>query len=275
MQNFTNSPLATYTKLSPNHSGQRTHDIDTITPHCFVGQVTVERGCEAFQPKSRKASCNYVIGLDGRIGLCVEEKNRSWCSGGELNVNGFTGAMNDQRAITIETASDSIDPYAFRPEAFNALVDLCVDICKRYGKTKLLWIPNKENAVAYAPKADEMKLTVHRWFARKSCPGNWMYDRMGELASRVNCRLCGEPADTTPPAPKPLYRVQIGAFKNRDNAERLLAKVKPAFPDAFIKEVDGYYKVQIGAFTVLDNATKMLQKAEMSGFTDAFIHKEG
>lgn len=273
MQNYTNSPLVAYTKLSPNHSGQRTHDIDTITPHCFVGQVTPERGCEVFQPTSRKASCNYVLGYDGRTGLCVEEKNRSWCSGGELNVNGFTGSMNDQRAITIECASDNTAPYALTDTAYAALIVLCADICKRYGKKKLLWIPDKVQAVAYEPAADEMKLTVHRWFARKSCPGDWLMERMSDLATKVTALLEGS-QNVTPVTPKYLYRVQIGAFKDKGNAERLLAKVKNTFEDAFIKQVGDYYKVQIGAFSILSNAERMLEKAEIKGFVDAFITKE-
>lgn len=39
---MSNSPLVSYTKLSPNHSGQRTHVVDRITPHCVVGQCSVE-----------------------------------------------------------------------------------------------------------------------------------------------------------------------------------------------------------------------------------------
>ena len=287
MQNYTNSPLVSYTKLSPNNSGQRTHDIDRITPHCFVGQVTVERGCEVFANPNRKASCNYVIGLDGRIALCVEEKNRSWCSGGELNVNGKTGAMNDQRAITIETASDNFSPYKFNEVAFASLIDLCADICVRYGKTKLLWLGDKYITESYVPQPDEMVLTVHRWYANKSCPGQWCFDRMGEIAERVTALLNATPDPLPEPIPQPkvLYRVQVGAFLIRSNAENMVKKVRVNFPDAFIKIYSDYYdeahdcftdlyKVQIGAFTVLENATKCLEKAEMLGYTDAFIAKE-
>ena len=159
-QKFTNSGLVDYTKLSPNNSGQRTHDIDRITPHCVVGQATVERIGQIFQPISKKASCNYGIGKDGRVALIVEEKNRSWCS---------SSNANDQRAITIECASDSTSPYAFNDKVYTKLILLCVDICKRYNKTKLLWIPDKATALAYNPKADEMLITVHSWFANKSC----------------------------------------------------------------------------------------------------------
>ena len=163
---YTNSPMVSYTKLSPNHSGQRTHSIDRITPHCVVGQCSVETLGRIFTPTSKQASSNYGIGLDGRVGMYVEEKNRSWCS---------SSNANDQRAVTIECASDSTEPYAFKDVVYQTLIKLCVDICQRNGKTKLLWLGDKDKTLNYAPKANEMILTVHRWFANKSCPGNWMY----------------------------------------------------------------------------------------------------
>ena len=153
---YTNSPMVSYTKLSPNHSGQRTHSIDRITPHCVVGQCSVETLGRIFTPTSKQASCNYGIGLDGRVGMYVEEKNRSWCS---------SSNANDQRAVTIECASDSTEPYAFKDVVYQTLIKLCVDICQRNGKTKLLWLGDKDKTLNYAPKADEMILTVHRWFA--------------------------------------------------------------------------------------------------------------
>ena len=71
----------------------------------------------------------------------------------------------------------------------SVLITLCVDICKRNGKTKLLWLEDKDKTLAYTPTPDEMVLTVHRWFANKSCPGNWMYARMGDLAEKVTAQL--------------------------------------------------------------------------------------
>lgn len=177
---YANSPMVSYTKLSPNHSGQRTHSIDRITPHCVVGQCSVERLGNVFLPKSRQASSNYGIGVDGRVGMYVEEKNRSWCS---------SSAANDQRAVTIECASDNTEPYAFEDAVYQTLIKLCADICKRNGKTKLLWLCDKDKTLNYSPKPDEMMLTVHRWFANKSCPGNWMYARMGDLAEKVTAQL--------------------------------------------------------------------------------------
>lgn len=196
---YTNSPMVSYTKLSSNHSGQRTHDIDRITPHCVVGQCSVETLGNIFLPVSRQASSNYGIGPDGRVGMYVEEKNRSWCS---------SSNANDQRAVTIECASDTTEPYAFRDVVYQTLIKLCVDICKRNGKTKLLWLGDKTKTLSYTPKPDEMILTVHRWFANKSCPGNWMYARMGDLAKKVTAALGG---DMKPAKPvKPSVTIKVG-----------------------------------------------------------------
>lgn len=216
---YTNSSLVSYTKLSPNHSGQRTHSIDRITPHCVVGQCSVETLGSIFYPTSRQASCQYGIGSDGRIGMYVEEKNRSWCS---------SSNANDQRAITIECASDTSEPYAMNSKVYDALIKLCVDICKRNGKKKLIWLGDKDKTLNYNPKSDEMVITVHRWFANKSCPGNWLYARLGDLATKVTAQLAG--TTTTPETPTAtLYRVrktwsdsktQKGAFKVLSNAKK-------------------------------------------------------
>ena len=172
--------MAVYKKLSPNHSGKRTHAIDRITPHCVVGQCTAEGLGSWFAKTSTQASSNYGIDKDGRVGLYVEEKNRSWCS---------SSNANDQRAVTIECASDTKEPYTMNSKVYTTLIKLCVDICKRNGKKKLLWISNKSKALNYVPKSDEMILTVHRWFANKSCPGNWLYSRLGKLATEVTKQL--------------------------------------------------------------------------------------
>ena len=179
---YTNSSMVVYKKLSPNHSGQRTHSIDRITPHCVVGQCTAEGLGEWFEKQSTQASSNYGIDRDGRVALYVEEKNRSWCS---------SSNANDQRAITIECASDTTEPYAFRDVVYQTLIKLCIDICKRNGKNKLIWFGDKDKTLNYAPKSGEMILTVHRWFANKSCPGNWMYAKMGDLAEKVTKVLQG------------------------------------------------------------------------------------
>ena len=257
---MSNSGLVVYTKLSPNHSGQRTHSIDRITPHCVVGQLSCESICGCFTSPEREASCNYGIGTDGRISLCVEEKNRSWCS---------SSNANDQRAVTIECSSDKTAPYAMTDAVYAALIDLCTDICKRNGKSKLLWFGDKNKTLAYEPKADEMIITVHRWFANKSCPGDWLYNRLGDLAAKVTSRLGGgsqQPFGT-------LYRVQTGAYKQKANADAQLAKVKAAGFDTYMAQAGGYYKIQVGAYSKKANADAMAAKLKAAGF-DTYITTE-
>lgn len=181
---MSNSSLVTYTRISPNRTAPRNHAIDRITIHCYVGQVTAQRGCSGrrFVTYDQKngSSCNYVVGYDGSIGLCVPESDRSWCS---------SSRDNDHRAITIETASDNFHPYAVTDAAYSALLDLCTDICKRNGKKRLLWFGDEWKSLSYQPEEDEMVLTVHRWFAAKACPGDYLYQRHGEIAAEVTRRL--------------------------------------------------------------------------------------
>ena len=157
-----------------------------MTIHCIVGQWTAKQGCDFFAPASRQASANYVVGCDGSIGLCVEECDRAWTSGGKLTAGGMTGSQNDQRAITIEVASDTTHPYAVTDKALKALLELLVDICQRNpGIGRLRWNGDK----SLVGKIAEQNMTVHRWFAAKSCPGDYLYNLHGQIAAEVNARL--------------------------------------------------------------------------------------
>lgn len=188
---MSNSSMVSYTKLSPNYTAGRVN-YTRITPHCMVGQLTAKSCGDIFAKRSRSASSNYGIGKDGEIGMYVEEKNRSWCS---------SSAANDTRAITIECACDLTSPYAFNGKVYTSLVNLCVDICRRHGKKKLLWLGSKSKALNYTPKSTEMILTAHRWFNSTACPGDWLYGREGDLANRVNAILDG--GSVAPPTKQP------------------------------------------------------------------------
>lgn len=179
---MSNSSLVSCALLSPNRTHPRSQAIDTITIHCVVGQVTALEGCRLFQSPSRNASCNYVVGRDGSIGLCVDEQDRSWCTGGTLSVNGMTGKMNDHRSVTIEVACEPRHPYAVTEAAYEALIRLVADIAKRNGMGTLKWKADK----SLVGKPGEQNMTVHRWFAKKACPGDYLYARMGEIAQRAN-----------------------------------------------------------------------------------------
>ena len=186
---MSNSPLVNYTKISPNKNSPRNHKIDTITIHCVVGQCSVETIGDVFAPTSRQASSNYGIGPDGRIGMYVEEKDRSWCS---------SSASNDNRAITIEVASDTKEPYAVTDAAYRSLIKLLVDICKRNGIKELKWKGDK----SLIGQVDKQNMTVHRWFDNKSCPGEYLYSRHAKIAAEVNARLLKSPVSSTEAKPE-------------------------------------------------------------------------
>ena len=244
---FTNSSLATVRMISPNRTPNRNHAIDTITIHCFVGQVTAKRGCEVFQPSSRKASCNYVVGYDGSIGLCVEEKDRSWCSGGTdkkgnpIRVNGISGSSNDYQAVTIEVASDTKHPYTITDKAMAALIELCTDICRRNGIKQLLWKGDK----TLVGRVAQQNLTVHRWFANKACPGDYIYERLGDIAAKVNAKLGVSFAPTTPAIPesKVPYKVRI-------TATDLRIRKGPGTNTAIVQKA-----IAPGVYTIVSEAT--------------------
>ena len=192
---MSNSPLVDYTLISPNKTSPRRGEIDTVTIHCVVGQCTVESLGALFAKSSRGASSNYGVGKDGRIGMYVEEKDRAWCSGGKdkngnpIRVNGISGSDNDHRAITIEVASDTTHPYAVTDAAYEGLIRLLVDICKRNpGIKRLRWLGDK----SLVGETDKQNMTVHRWFAYKSCPGDYLYERHSAIAEEVNRRLDAE-----------------------------------------------------------------------------------
>lgn len=206
---MSNSPLVDYTRISPNKNSPRNHKIDTITIHCVVGQCTVETLGNIFAPTSRQASSNYGVGTDGKIGMYVEEKDRSWCS---------SNAANDNRAVTIEVASDTKHPYAVNDRAFAALLDLVTDICKRNEIKKLVWSTKKADRVNHK---NGCNMTVHRDYANKSCPGDYLYNRHGEIAAEVNRRL--GVADTAPDAGA-AQGVTVYTVKKGDTLSRIAAK---------------------------------------------------
>ena len=178
---FSNSTLVEYKRLSPHNSGERVYPITRITPHHVVGLMSVEALGAEFCG-TRQASSNYGIGADGRVALYVPESCRAWTS---------SSWDNDQRAVTIECSDYPTYPYTFPDVVYNKLIDLCVDICQRNGKKKLLWLGTKEKSLAYQPKDDEMVLTMHKFFLNTQCPGAFMESRMGDLAEKVTARLGG------------------------------------------------------------------------------------
>lgn len=209
---MSNSPLVNYTKLSPNCNKPRNKPITKITIHHMAGNLTVEQCGEIFAKSSRQASSNYGIDSKGRVGLYVDEANRSWCS---------SSPENDHMAITIEVANDGGAPdWHVSDKALAKLIDLCVDICKRNNIQKINFTGNKNG-----------NLTMHKWFAATACPGPYLESKFPYIAEQVNKRLT---ASAKKPSGK-LYRVQVGAFTNKANADKMVKQLKDKGFSAIVK----------------------------------------
>lgn len=212
---------------SPNHSGRRTKKLAIITPHIIVGMATMSSLGNMFSKTSRGASCNYGVCVDGIVGI-VDENNRSWCSSSE---------WNDQQAITIEVASTTTDPFVVTNDCFNMLVDLCVDICRRNGfkrminSSSLADLKNKLNTKS----DDTVILSKHNFYANKSCPGRYLGSKFDELAQLVTNRLGNIKEDNTNKGGNIVYKVQVGSFSSKANADAMVQRLKRAGFDAIIK----------------------------------------
>ena len=179
---MSNSSLTSVTILTDNHSGQRNHAIDTITIHCMAGDMSAE-GCGYwFKNGTNAASSNYGVDSDGKIGLYVEECNRSWAS---------SSRENDHRAVTIEVANDGGESTGWHVsgKAYAALIELVADICKRNGIEKLVWRDTPYERTSHLNGAN---MTVHRDFVATACPGEYLFTHMADIADKVNQKLKGD-----------------------------------------------------------------------------------
>lgn len=243
------SELATYKNLSPSCNKPRNHAIDTITIHCMAGHMSTKACCDMFANPANEVSSNYTVDDNGVIGCSVDEKDRSWCS---------SSPENDHRAVTIEVASDSSEPCNVTPKAYEALIKLVADICKRNNIKELKWRGDK----SLVGQVDKQNMTVHRWFSSyKSCPGEYLYSHMGDIANRVN-ELLGKkseeaPKKTVKETPKTLYRVQVGAFGVKENAEKLQKELKSKGYDAIV--------VESGSITVAKKSNVEIAKEVLAG----------
>lgn len=251
------SSLATVHIWSPNHYNGRKYPITKITIHHMAGKLSATTCGNIFLPSSRKASSTYGIGYDGQIGQYVDETDAPWTS---------SNYDNDNRAITIEVSNSATGGnWPVSDKVLEALINLCVDICKRNpGIGKLNFTGDKTG-----------NLTMHKWFASTACPGPYLESKFPYIAEEVNKRLGYVGAPTEPEKPEPeepkteatvLYRVQTGAYSKKGNATNMKAKLEAAGFKTYLVQADGWYKVQVGAFSKKANADAQAEKLRAAGF---------
>lgn len=193
------SNLVEYVKLSPNCSKPRNQKVNAIVIHHMAGNATVESCGALFANPDRQASSNYGIGTDGRIACYVEEENRAWTTGSR---------EIDNRAITFEVANCSGAPeWKVSNQALEATINLCVDICRRYG-FKLNYTGDKSG-----------NLHMHKWYQNTNCPGPYLESKFPYIAEKVNERLGVEPE----PAAKAETVSDLPVLKKGSNGDSVKA----------------------------------------------------
>lgn len=207
---MSNSSLVSIVNYSPNHSGRRNQPITKIAIHHTAGAISAATIGQIFKPTSRQASCNYGIGNDNKIVLCVDESNRSWCT---------SSSWCDNRAITIEVANSSNGGnWPVSDRVLATLIDLVTDICRRNGIKNCTYTGGKDGV-----------LQKHEWYANTNCPGPYLGSKFSYIANEVNKRLVGDSSNVPSTGSSSLYRVrkswsdaksQKGAFRNLDNAKK-------------------------------------------------------
>lgn len=225
-------------------SNARTEKISKITIHHTASQTKADSCARGHRDGSREASANYYIGYDGVICAGVSEDRRAWTS---------SSNWNDQRAITIEVSNNSGAPnWTVSDASYKSLIKLCADICKRYNIN-----PHWDGTI-------NGSLTVHRQFVATACPGPYLYNKItsGQVEKDIKAAMGSDPQSET----KKLYRVQVGAFKKKGNADNLAKKLKEKGYETVIKKVDELYKVQCGAFSVKKNAQGVYDKLVKDGY---------
>lgn len=256
---MSNSNLISMTMLSPYYNERGNRKILKITPHHAAAvNVSLEAMGNVF--RTRECSANYGIDSEGRIGMYVPEDKRAWTS---------SSAENDYQAVTIEIANSKGNPnWEISDKAWASLVKLCVDICQRNGIEALVYTGDTKG-----------NLTRHNMFIATACPGPYLQGRLPELAKLVNARLSSQPAAPSQPQQDPVtnvvYRVQVGAYSVKANADKMAKKLTNEGYTPIIVQVDGLYKVQVGAFRKIENAQALEAKLKKAGYPTIITEKTG
>jgi N-acetylmuramoyl-L-alanine amidase len=184
-----------------NHWNQNTPDGRQVCVHAFIGKLA-----------------------DGSIATyqTLPWNMRGWHCG-----SGFKGSGNDTH-ISFEICEDSLTDAAYFNKVYTEAVELCVYLCKQYGLTEKDIICHSEG---YKLGIASNHGDVMHWFPKhgKSMDTFRADVKAGLMATEA-------PAPVTSTAPKKYYRVQVGAYSVKANADAMLAKLKAAgFTDAFIK----------------------------------------
>ena len=147
---------------------------------------------------------------------------RGWHCG-----SGAQGSGNDTH-ISFEICEDNLTDSAYFNAVYKEAVELCVYLCKQYGIR-----PERPYLICHS-EGHELGIAsnhgdVMHWFPKHG-------KSMDTFRAAVKAGLAATDTPVEPNTPKKYYRVQLGAFSVKANADAMLKKVKEAgFSDAFVK----------------------------------------
>ena len=186
-----------------------------------------------------QVSAHYVCEA-GRVACIVNEGDSAWHCG-----NGYW----NRHSIGIEARPEC------RPGDVDTVVELIATIYKHLGRV--------------------VPVVGHKDITPTACPGRY-YPLISDIQRRAEAMYRGETVTPTPSKPAvtdDLYRVQIGAFRNRDNAVKMLSQLSSKQFKGSLAYDSGLYRVQVGAFKSLDNASNLLRDVKGKGFSAIIVCK--
>ena len=172
---MSNSNLAKYIHVVGNYSDRQGNGVSRIIIHHMAGNLSLETLGRIME--SRESSATYGIDVNGNIGRYVDEAYRPWTS---------SSWEADKCAVTVEVANNTFAPnWTISDASMKALIELCVDICRRNGIARLNYTGDKSG-----------NLHMHKWYASTACPGPYLESKFAYIAEEVNKRLNGSTTST-------------------------------------------------------------------------------
>lgn len=224
--------------------GRSGRNIEMVALHHMAGVLSAEQCGRIFQQAGRGASANYGIGKDGEVGLYVDEYNTAWAN---------SNWDSNCKSVSIELSNSSASGnYPVSDVVLNKAIDLIADIFKRNNLGKCVKGQN---------------LVWHSMYSNTYCPGDYIRGKLDYIVDKVNEKLG---LNSNVSSNDNLYKVQVGAFSKKENADNLANEIKNKGIDTYIVKIDNLYKVQCGAFANVDNAKNMAKTLNNMGY-DTYI----
>ena len=215
----------------------------------------------------------FIDGNSGDVYQCLPWNYKGWHVGGSANNTHIGVEMCEAATISYSSGGNWTDKNPVNTKAtvmrtYASAVELFAQLCKTYNLN-----PLQDGVIISHAEAYKRGLgsnhgdPEHVW--------NKFGLTMNQFRNDVANAMKGISTPTTPTEPSAtdktvLYKVQVGAFTVKANADEMLVKLKSSGFNGFVSLVNGLYKVQVGAFSVKANANTMLSEVKAKGY-DAFI----